>query len=127
MLRFGERIVLFFFRPLYHTFIERLLWWFLTKVKIFFIADLAAQVDSIDRRLREDHHERWMSIDRRLRDLESSNAAQWRAIEDLLLALFRSSEGPALDSDWEITVQNAVAAIPSPAELNRVDGPRHIR
>ena len=127
MLRFGERITLFFFRPLYRTFVERLFWWFLTKVKIFFIAELATQVDSIDRRLREDHHERWIAIDQRLRDLETSNAAQWRAIEDLLLALFRSSEGPALNSDWELTVRSAIAAIPNPTELNRVDGPSHIR
>lgn len=128
MLRFGERITLFFFRPLYRTFVERLLWWFLMKVKIFFIADLAAQVDSIDRRLREDHHERWAAIDQRLRNLEASNAAQWHAMEELLLALFRSSELPTPDSDWTgITTHHAAVAIPSPSELNRVDGPNHIR
>lgn len=128
MLRFGERITLFFFRPIYRRFVERLLWWFFTKVKIFLIADLAAQVDSIDRTLRENHHERWMSIDQRLRSLEASNAAQWHAIEELLLALFQSSELPAQDSDWKvIAAQHGAVSIPSPAELNRVDGPNHIR
>jgi hypothetical protein len=128
MLRFGERITLFFFRPLYRTFVERLLWWFLTKVKIFFMADLVAQVDSIDRRLREDHHERWAAIDQRLQNLEASNAAHWQAIEELLLALFRSSELPGLDSEWKgATAEQVAAVVPIAAELNRVDGPNRIR
>jgi hypothetical protein len=128
MLRFGERITLFFFRPIYRTFGERLLWWFLTKVKIFFMADLAAQVDSIDRRLREDHHERWAAIDQRLRNLEASNAAQWQAIEELLLALFRSPEPLALESDARATAANhPSASVPNRAELNRVDASNHIR
>ena len=106
MLRLGERIMLFFFRPIYRTFVERPLWWFLAKVKIFFIAEMAAQVDSIDRRLREDQPERWSAIEQRLRNLEAGNAAQWQAIEELLLALFRSSELPAHQSEWRVGVQN---------------------
>lgn len=127
MLRFGERITLFFFRPLYRTFVERLVWWFLTKVKIFFVADMAAQVDSIDRRLREeDHSKRWAAIDQRLRSLEQANAAQWSAIEQLLLAMFQSSELPALDPDGRDSALQG-DAVASRVELTEANGRNHLR
>lgn len=125
-MRFGEKVVLFIFRPIYRTFIERLLWWFLARVKIFFLADIAAQVDNIERRLREDHQQRWAAIEERLRGAEASNAAQWGAMEQLLLALFRQSELRPLDSDWKLSAPQHTP-ISIPAELNGVDGPNHIR
>lgn len=125
-MRFGERIVLFIFRPIYRTFVERLLWWFLTKVKIFFLADIAVQLDSIERRLREDHQQRWAVIEERLRGAEVSNTAQWDAMEQLLLALFREPELPRLDSDWKFNSAQCTA-ISSPAELNRAHAASNLR
>ncbi len=119
-MRFGERLMLFFFRPIYRTFVERLLWWFLAKVKIFFLADMAAQVDSIDRRLREDHQQRWAAIEERLRGAEASNTAQWDAMEQLLLALFRAAGIIELwNSDWKFSAPQHTP-ISRPAELNGV-------
>ena len=125
-MRFGERIVLFIFRPFYRTFVERLLWWFLTRVKIFFIVDIAAQVDSIERRLREDHQQRWAAIEDRLRSIEISNTDKWDALEQLLLALFRESESRTSDPEWNFNPQQH-APISSPVELERVHAASNLR
>jgi hypothetical protein len=49
-------------------------------------------------------------------------------MEELLLALFRASELPAMDSEGKgIAAPHAAVPMPNPAELKRVDGSNHIR
>jgi hypothetical protein len=93
MLRFGEKVVLFIFRPIYRTFFERLVWWFLTKVKIFFMADLNVQLEASERRIREENQQRWGLVEEQMRRIEANNAAQWDGLEKLLLAMFRQPTG----------------------------------
>jgi hypothetical protein len=91
-MRFGERLVVAIFGPIYRTFFDRLFWWFLAKVKVFLLADLNAQVSRIERRFdaaESNAQQRWAAIEERLRSAEMSNAAQWDALEQLLLALYR--------------------------------------
>jgi hypothetical protein len=71
----------FVLRPIYKGFFERPLWWFLVRVKAFFLAEIGPQIESTQRRL--------AAIEERLRSTEANNAAQWNALESLLLALFR--------------------------------------
>jgi hypothetical protein len=71
-------------RPIYKAFFERPLWWFLGKVKAFFLAEIGPQIESTESRL--------AAIEERLRSMEANNAAQWDALEQLLLALFRQPE-----------------------------------
>src|SRR5882724_2149203 len=95
MLKFGEKVVLFFLRPIYRTFFERLVWWFLARVKAFFLAEIGPQLERIERRLQSeeaDRQQRWAAIEERMRSAEASNAAQWDALEQLLLAMFRQPE-----------------------------------
>ncbi len=125
-MRFGEKIVLFIFRPIYRTFFERLLWWFLTKVKIFFLADITAQLDNIERRLRDDHQQRWALIEEKLRGAELSNTAQWDAIEQLLLALFRAPELQTSNSDWKFSLPQHTSILSS-TDLNRVHAASNLR
>ncbi len=125
-MRFGERVVVLIFRPFYRTFVERLLWWFLARVKIFLLSDMAVQVDSIDRRLQNDPQQRVIALEERLRAMEASNAAQWDAMEQLLLALFRqpelrsSEQDPKLDVPQEMPVSNETY-------LNRVHAASNLR
>jgi hypothetical protein len=101
-MRFGERIVVWIVRPIYRTFFERLFWWFLLKVKVFMLADVQAQLAGIEARLRADEtQQRWASIEARLRDAETANAAQWDALEQLLLALYRQPEIRSSGAEWE--------------------------
>ena len=83
-MRFGEKVVVYLLRPIYRTFFERLIWWFLARVKIFLLGDMAAQVQSIERRLREDYQQRLTAIEERLRAAEENNVVQWDAMEQLL-------------------------------------------
>jgi hypothetical protein len=71
-------------RPIYKGFFERPLWWFLAKVKAFFLAEIGPQLEGTGRRL--------AAIEERLQSAEASNAAQWDALEQLLLALFHQPE-----------------------------------
>ncbi len=101
-MRFGEKIVVFVLRPIYRTFFERLFWWFLLKVKLFMLADIRAQLESIETRLQsDDSQRRWAAMEDRLRNMEAGNAAQWDAMEQLLLALFRSSHLNSSEARWE--------------------------
>jgi hypothetical protein len=95
-MRFGERLVVAIVRPIYRTFFERLFWWFLAKVRVFLLADLNAQVSNIERRFDKaelNAQQRWAATEQHLRNAQQSNAAQWDALEQLLLALYRQ---PAL-------------------------------
>ncbi|HEX4168707.1 MAG TPA: hypothetical protein VHZ55_24855 [Bryobacteraceae bacterium] len=125
MLRFGEKVMLFILRPIYRTFFERPLWWFLTKVKIFFMADVTAQLEIIERRLREDHQQRWATIDERLRNLEANNTAQWDALEKLLLSLFRQSEWQPWETGRESSAPQYMVTTAA-AGVSRAPGSNHI-
>lgn len=91
-MRFAKKVAVYVLRPIYRAFFERPLWWFLAKVKIFFISDMAAQVQSMERRLREDYQQRLTAIEERLRAAEQNNLVQWDALEQLLLALFHQPQ-----------------------------------
>jgi hypothetical protein len=71
-------------RSIYRLFCERPLWWFLSRVKAFFLAEIGPQLESTGHRL--------AAIEDRLRSTEANNSAQWSALEQLLLALYRQPE-----------------------------------
>jgi hypothetical protein len=71
-------------RPIYKAFFERPLWWFLARVKAYFLAEIGPQIEAREQRL--------IVIEERLRSMEANNAAQWNALEELLLALFRQPD-----------------------------------
>ncbi len=87
-MRFAEKVVVYLLRPIYRSFFERPLWWFLARVKVFFLADMAAQIERMERRLREDRE----ASEERLRRAEETDMAQWDALEQLLLALFHQPQ-----------------------------------
>ena len=104
---FVKSLAISIIRPIYRALFERPLWWFLSKVKDYFFAETNLQLESIERRLAQlegrptagKDEEQWSSLHSRLRSLEASgvaqqgsNAAQWDAIEQLLLAMFRQPE-----------------------------------
>lgn len=105
------------FRPVYKKFIERPLWWFLAKVKAFFMAEVSVQIEqtsqrlvAIEERLRTaEATAEANSIEAKnaalraaeaiaeasnvaLRAVEANNAAQWSSLEQLLLALFHQPD-----------------------------------
>jgi ABC-type uncharacterized transport system ATPase subunit len=117
-MRSVKRAVVYMARPIYKAFFEEPLWWFLAKVKAFFFAEITAQVEALDRRLQA-QEQRWSEI-------EKSNAAQWDAIEQLLLALFRQPELRIPESDWKLSASEN-AAISLDTELNRAHAAGNIR
>lgn len=121
-MRFGEKIVVFIFRPIYRTFFERLLWWFLTKIKIFMLAEISAEQNDIRAQLD--------NIEQRLRVIEegqrtTNDAGQWDALEQLLLSLFRSSELRISDATWEPTPPQR--ALTTETNSNRVHAASNLR
>lgn len=64
-------------RPIYRRFFKKPLWSFLSKVKVFFIADFVAEIEP------------------KLAEIEARNTAQWKALEQLLLAVIRLPEQQA--------------------------------
>lgn len=89
----SKRLAIIFVRPIYRAFFEKPLWWFLSRVKAYFFAEVGVQLGNIERFLGQDREsQRWMAVEERLRTLEANNAAQWAALEQLLLALFRQAE-----------------------------------
>jgi hypothetical protein len=104
-MKFGEKLVVYIFRPIYRTFFERLLWWFLTRIKAFFFAETSVQLSQILRKLeiieasQQQQQQRWAEIEARLRATEGSNAAQWDGLEQLLLALLRQPDYACLSKD----------------------------
>lgn len=118
-MRLSERLVVFIFRPIYRTFFDRLVWWFLLKVKIFMLADVRAQLDGMEARLRsDDSHRRLTAMEERLRSVEANNVAQWDALEQLLLALFRQ---PAVSpADAKSNVRGDQTPIRSATDPNAV-------
>jgi hypothetical protein len=102
-MRFAEKLVVVCFRPIYRTLFERLLWWFLTRVKAFFFAETTARLDSIKANLAQLNFQ-IEQLTRRIaetdvkvssllsRPVDTSAVTQWESIEQLLLAMFRQSE-----------------------------------
>ncbi|MFZ0591183.1 MAG: hypothetical protein WAM39_11910 [Bryobacteraceae bacterium] len=122
-MKFLERAIVSILRPIYRALIERPLWWFLAKVKAFFFAEITVQVaegfsklDDLERRLR--------AIEERIQGVERNNAAQWDALEQLLLALFRQQQFQAselngkLSSPEEPSISNASDLIRAHAASN---------
>jgi hypothetical protein len=112
-MRFGERLLLFIFRPLYRSFVERPIWWFLAKVKVFFFAEVGPQLESIGRQL-EDQRQRLTHMERQIQAIEDGNIAQWDALEQLLLALYRQPGSEATTalpaSEWTANERTRVHA-----------------
>jgi AcrR family transcriptional regulator len=128
-MRSSKRVAVFFLRPIYRRFFERPLWWFLAKVKAFFLAEVGIQLGNIERRFRTEDavdEQRWASLEQRLRSLEASNAAQWDAMEQLLLALFRQPEPQTPDPDWKASTPHETPLL-SATDSNRVHAASNIR
>ena len=128
-MRFGEKIVVFILRPIYRTFFERLLWWFLARIKVFFLAEIGVQLSQILRKLENiesGHQQRYAAIEERLRAAESNNAAQWDGLEQLLLAMFRQPEARPSDTEWKATTPQEIP-ISNGTDLNRVHAASSIR
>jgi hypothetical protein len=83
-MRLVRKAIVSILRPIYKFFFERPLWWFLAMVKTFFLTEIGPQLESTARRL--------TAIEDRLSSTEGNNAAQWSALEQLLLALYRQTE-----------------------------------
>jgi len=93
-MRFVRKVLGAILRPIYKGFFERPLWWFLARVKSFFLAEIGPQIEGNERRV--------AAIEERLRSMEANNAAQWNALEQLLLGLFHQPE-LRIDSDGRIS------------------------
>ena len=87
-------------RPIYRAFFEKPLWWFLAILKEFFIADLSERSVALEIKLENKLH-KLDNIEERLRSAEAVNAAQWDAIEQLLLAILSQREVQISESNWE--------------------------
>lgn len=85
-MRFGEKLAIFFIRPIWRTFFERLFWWFLARIKVFMLGEIGVQLANIENACRA-----LENIERRLQALEESRSAispsDWNALEDLILSL----------------------------------------
>lgn len=125
-MKFGERAALFILRPFYHVFFERPLWWFLAKVKEFFFAEVGVRLGNIER-LADDAERRLAAIEERLRRVEAANAAQWDALEELLLALFHQPETRPSGSDKDVPGLPEHTANVSATNLSRVHAASNIR
>jgi hypothetical protein len=108
-------------RPVYRRFVERRLWWFLAILKRFFLDDIAAKIDDIDRRLKVQES----AIERLAAD--RSNAAQWDAIEQLILALFQHSESRSQNPDWEVRPLDHQAPTSGATESYQVNASNNLR
>ncbi len=71
-------------RPFYKKLVEKPLWWFLARVKAYVLAEIGPQLESTGHRL--------AVIEARLNAIDHNNVAQWSALEQLLLALYRQPE-----------------------------------
>jgi hypothetical protein len=125
-MRFGEKVVVYLLRPIYRTFFERLIWWFLARVKVFLLGDMAAQVASIDRRLREDYQQRLTAIEERLRAAEENGVVQWDALEQLLLALFHQPQLRTMARNGEHDASHETPALTT-VPVNRPHAASNIR
>ena len=127
-MEFADRLVISIARPVYYAFFARPLWWFLAKVKAFFFAETTVALENIERRLREDQQQQpWAAIEERLRSLEKNNAAQWDAMEQLLLSLFRQSEAQTAESEWKFSVPAETPSLTTTTDSNRTHAASNLR
>lgn len=119
-----QRAGIMIVRPVYRAFFERPLWWFLAKVKAFFFAETSERLLLIEARLAA--LEKPESVEALFRRTQASNAEQWDAIEQLLLAMFRQPEPRDLESGRERTLAQQ-AAVSSASGSSRLNGPHSIR
>jgi|SRR5450755_3991029 hypothetical protein len=120
----AKRAAIFFVRPTYKRVFERPLWWFLAIVKTFFFAETSERLVTIENRLTA--LEKLQGIEEQLRRLNEINAAQWDAIEQLLLAMFRQPDSRIVESGGGVDASQH-AALSSATELNQANGPRTLR
>lgn len=99
-----KKLATIFVRPLYRAFFKKPLWWFLARVKAYFFAEVGTQLADIGDFLAKagvqlvNIERRLTEIEEHLRIVEANNAAQWDAMEQLLLALFRQPEAQKAES-----------------------------
>jgi hypothetical protein len=120
----AKRATIYVGRPIYRTFFEQPLWWFLSKVKAFFFTETAERLLIMEHKL--DRLEKLGNIDERLRNAEVINAAQWDALEQLLLAMFRQRESRISDSGREDSTPQ-YTPICDATGSDRVNGPNALR
>lgn len=131
-MRFGEKLIVYIFRPIYRTFFERLFWWFLTRIKAFFFAETSVQLSQILRNLeniessQQQQQQRWVEIEQRLQRVEAVNAAQWDGLEQLLLAMFRQPELRNPNEEWG-SINSPETSGASATDLNRAHAASSIR
>lgn len=131
-MKFGEKLVVYILRPIYRTFFERLLWWFLARIKAFFFAETGVQLSQILRKLesiestQQQQQQRWAEVEQRLRRAEALNTAQWDGLEQLLLAVFRQPELRNQDEEWGATDSRKLSG-PSANDLNKAHAASSIR
>jgi hypothetical protein len=129
-MRFGEKLVVFFLRPIYRTFFKRLLEWHFKKVRTSLLLEvnealsgLSTRVGRIEERL--DGNLTGSVMDERFRKLEEASLAQWDGIESLVLALIRLSEQRNANSGQSgFLSQHGMS---NGAELDQLNVSHHIR
>ncbi len=121
-MRFAEKIAIFILRPFYRTFVERPLWWFLARVRIFFMSDTSARLDNVEQQLGEVRK----AIEEGLRRSEENDRAQWDALEQLLLGLFHQPQLRTIARNEDsATPREAQVSMAPP--LNRTNAASNIR
>lgn len=105
-------------RPVYKAVAEGPLWWFLAKVKAFFFAETSERLLAIENRL--------ATLEKVERQIEAGNAAQWDALEQLLLAMYRQPECRNGVPD-KVAHDTWLPTPSTPKESNRVNGPNTVR
>jgi hypothetical protein len=80
-----KRAAVAFVRPFYKALVERPLWWFLSRVKAFFFTETMDRLAAIETKL--GGFENLPRYQDHFNHIEASNAAQWDALEQLLLAV----------------------------------------
>lgn len=124
-MKFVERAIVSILRPIYRALIERPLWWFLAKVKAFFFAEITVQVAEGFSKL-EDLERRLRTIEERLQGAERNNGAQWDALEQLLLAMFRQQQFQTSELNGKLTSPEE-SSISNSADLIRAHAASNIR
>ncbi len=127
-----KKLAIAIVRPFYKALFERPLWWFLSKVKAYFFEEVNQRLSDLEERVRPGRInestgsneralvERLQGIEERLRHIDSGSAAQWDALEQLLLAMFRQSNGQA-DASMVLTLPS------KPAPLDRAHAASNLR
>lgn len=126
---FSKRIAIVFVRPVYRALFEKPIWWFLARVKAFFFAEIGIQLGNMEQHLGRDaavQDQRFSILEERLRMVEANiaaqNAAQWDAMEQVLLAMFRQTGG---QTDSSRTLGSQLPH--QDAKLDRVNAASNLR